>query len=141
MWRNILFAVLLQVLPPPTAIPTITPLPTSQSVVPRSDVYNFLATTAANVNNLPDDISRPGGVPLLASANTSIVFGYGRWLLSSSSMNEFLGPTVAPLGTFVLTVFTLLVIITIVYFTIRVAVLIFRGVVWLISRARSLLPI
>ncbi|MBK8028194.1 MAG: hypothetical protein IPK17_01525 [Chloroflexi bacterium] len=78
---------------------------------------------------------------MLASANTSIVFGYGRWLLSGSSMYEFLGPTVAPLGTFVLTVFTLLVIITSVYFTIRVAVLIFRGVVWLISRARSLLPI
>jgi hypothetical protein len=126
-------------LPSPTYIPTSTPMPTFAADVPRSDIYYYLATAAANFNALPDDPAAPGGVPLLPNDDGRNLFGYARWLLSGSVTPELLGP-LAPFGTSTFVWVTLIIVIVAIFLTLNLVTTIVRFVVFVISFIRRLLP-
>ncbi|MDX2137941.1 MAG: hypothetical protein SF123_07575 [Chloroflexota bacterium] len=128
------------VLPSPTYIPTATPLPTIGGEVPRNEIYNYLATAAAQSNSLPDDPSAPGGAPLLPRDDGRQLFGYARWLLSGNVQNELLGPTIAPLGTSVTVWITMLLILVAIWFSINLLMTILKFISWAIMYVRKLLP-
>jgi hypothetical protein len=148
MWLNLLVAlVMLQPpiptlpgLPSPTPVATVTPAGTLALAVPHSDIYNFLATAAANVNALPNDISAPGGVPLFANPDASPLFGYAKWMFSGSGTQELLGQTLSPFGTRVFLVVTAALTLTSIYFIVRFATLILKGVIWLLYKIRAIFP-
>jgi hypothetical protein len=84
-------------LPSPTYIFTATPF--DSDLVPdvgRSEIYYWAATAAANVNALPQDISAPGGVPILVDENAQTFFAYGKWLFNST--RELVGATLSPIA-------------------------------------------
>jgi hypothetical protein len=127
-------------IPSPTLIPTATAIPTNSAPLPRSDVYNYLSTAAANVNALPDDVSAPGGAALLPSDDGRQLFGYAKWLLSGNSIRELVGPTIQPIGTTMFVWITLVIVLVAVYFTVRSILTIMKFVVWVFNFVRNLIP-
>lgn len=147
MWASaMLLSVLLQVLPPvpiipsPTMIPSITPQPTLVSPLDEGDTYNYLATAAANVGSLPDNMEEAGDVVLIPKANTSTLLGYGRWLFSSNSANELFGTTIAPVAIHFFSILTAVVVLAVVYFIVRIVLVILRFVAWLVQQVLKFIP-
>jgi hypothetical protein len=125
-----------------TPTPTITPTPAVTLVltVPRSEMYQSMATAAANVNQLPDEIRRPGGQNLIAQPDVSQLFAYAKWLFSLNTAQELLGPTLAPIGASLYIVMYFVLILTAIYFLINLIVLIVKGVVWIINQILKIIP-
>jgi hypothetical protein len=144
---SLIFALLLIQAPPtipaipsPTPIPTSTPMGTLGAAFPSGQIYQFLSTAVANVNALPADVSRAGGVSVLPNENAASIFGYGKWMFSGASAEQLLGRTVAPLGIIVFASFTLVVVLASVYLLINVATLIVKGVTWIFQQILRVIP-
>ncbi len=71
----------------PTPTPSATPLQ-----VPFQELNQALATANSGVNQAPADLSAPGGVPLLPSADGRQIFGYVKWLISAQAAEDVFGP-------------------------------------------------
>jgi len=100
--------------PTPTDTPTITP--TSYGSVPDEELSNLMATQASNTNTLPDDISHPiGNQSIVQDVDLTPLFSYVKWLFSANTAQELLGPTLAPLGLSIFTLFLITVIMIAVY--------------------------
>lgn len=146
MLVNLLIVLMLQAppsvpnLPSPTAIATSTPMGTLGAELPSGPIYSFLSTAVANINALPADVARPGGLSVLPNENAASIFGYGKWLFSGVSSQELLGSTVAPLAIVVFSSFTLIVVLSSVYLLINVATLIIKGVTWLFQQVLRIIP-
>lgn len=125
-----------------TPTPTITPTPNVTLVltIPRSDMYASMATAAANVNRLPDEIRRPGGQSLIPSADVSQLFAWAKWLFSLNTAQELLGQTLAPIGVNLFLVMSFVIILTAIYFVINLIVLIIKGVIWIINQILKIIP-
>jgi hypothetical protein len=125
-----------------TPTPTITPTPNVTLVltIPRSDMYSSLATAAANVNRLPDEIRRPGGQSLIPSPDVSQLFAWAKWLFSLNTAQELLGQTLAPIGIELFIIMNFVVILTAIYFLINLIVLIIKGVIWIINQILKIVP-
>src|SRR5688572_17525776 len=125
-----------------TPTPTITPTPNVTLVltIPRSDMYASMATAAANVNQLPDEIRRPGGQSLIPSPDVSQLFAWAKWLFSANTAQELLGETLAPIGITLFIVMNFVVILTAIYFLINLIVLIIKGVIWIINQILKIIP-
>lgn len=126
----------------PTPTPTITPTPAVTLVltVPRSEMYSNMATAAANVNRLPDEIRRPGGQNLIPSPDVSQLFAWAKWLFSLSTAQELLGQTLAPIGISLFIVMNFVIILTAIYFLINLIVLIVKAVIWIINQILKIIP-
>lgn len=117
----------------------------SNSVDPslKSDLYRSMATAAANVNALPEQVrsSGPDGSSVLPSTSgASQLFGYIKWVFSSNSRQELLGKTLAPLGETLWTVLSLVIGMAAVYWAIRIITLIIKTVVWVFNQFLKLIP-
>ena len=125
-----------------TPTPTITPTPAVTLVltVPRSEMYQSMATAAASVNQLPDEIRRPGGQSLVAQPDVSQLFGYIKWLFSLNTAQELLGPTLAPIGASLYIVMYFVVILTAIWFLMNLIVLIVKAVIWVINQILKIIP-
>lgn len=109
----------------------------------ESDLYKNMATAAAIVDKLPEQISKAGpkGQTLAeAFAGAKQVFGYVKWLFSPNSAQELLGRSLAPIGINVLVIFTMVVALTAIYIAINIAVYIVKFATWVINQILKLLP-
>lgn len=115
--------------PTPTNTPTITP--TSFGSVPDEELHNLMATQAANTNSLPDDISRPvNNQSIVQDVDLRPLFGLVKWLFSANAAQELLGPTLAPLGLSIFTLFMITVIMIGVYLLVFVITIGIRFYWW-----------
>ncbi|MCL4251790.1 MAG: hypothetical protein KJ065_26935 [Anaerolineae bacterium] len=128
-------------IPSPTPIPSATPGPTLPAYIPSSGVYNFLATAAANVNALPQDISAPGGVALLPNSDAVPLFSYAKWLWSGNSTRELLGEQLSPIGNTGVIWITLVVVLGLIWLTVTIATAIVKFVIGFLRTVRAILPI
>ncbi len=127
----------------PTPSPTFPPTPTVDIVitVPRSDMYRSMATAAAQVNQLPEQIRAAGpNGSALPNADAGPLFGYAKWLFSGNTAQELLGRTLAPIGLNLFVVFVLVATLTAIYFLINFIVLILKAIVWIINQILKLIP-
>lgn len=109
----------------------------------EGDLYSSMATAAAVVNSLPEQINNaaPGGQSLVdAMAGAKQVFGYIKWLFSPNSAQELLGRSLAPIGINILVIVTMIVALTAIYIAINTIVYIVKFVIWLITQALKLVP-
>lgn len=127
-------------IPSPTPIPSPTAMSVVPTQLPRSEIYNYLATAAANVNALPDDVSAPGGVPLVPDTDGAQIFGYIKWLWSGNSAQELVGETVSPLVISTFIWVTLIVVITLVFLTITLVSSILKFIVWAVRLVMGFVP-
>jgi hypothetical protein len=126
--------------PPPTLIVVTANI---QLTLPRSDMYRSVATAAANVNRLPEQIKGSGTsgnniVPSTSGAGQ--LFSYTKWLISANSAQELLGATLAPFGINIGILLLLVVALTGVYFLVNFAVLIIKAIIWVINQVLKLIP-
>lgn len=126
--------------PTPTNTPTATPAITLVLTVPRSDMYGSMATAAANVNQLPDEIRRAGGQNLVPSIDLTRLFAMAKWLFSFNTANELLGRTLAPIGVELYIIFYFVIILTSIWFLVNLIVLIIKGVVWIVNQILKIIP-
>ena len=109
----------------------------------ESDFYKNMATAAAIVNRLPEQIQKagPNGQTLAeAFAGASQVFGYIKWLFSPNSAQELLGRSLAPIGINVLVIFTMIVAMVAIYIGLNMAIYIVKLAIWLLNQILKLLP-
>lgn len=112
----------------------------SADIVPHSDIYNYLSTAVANVNSLPDDISKGNGQALFNEETATQIFGYAKWLFSTTSANELLGETLAPIGINLFALLTLVIFMAIAWTFLRIAVFIFRLVQYVARWIAEIIP-
>jgi hypothetical protein len=110
-----------------------------EATVPRSEIYTFLATAAANVNRMPDQIANAAG-PDLPSTDAMQLFSYSKWLFSTNTAQEVLGPTFAPIGINLFIVLTVVVGMAIVWFAILFASMLIKAVVWIVQQILRIIP-
>jgi hypothetical protein len=131
----------LPAIPSPTPVPSSTPRATMSSPLDQGEVYDFLATAAANTNSLPDDIFSPGGISLVsADSGSADIFGYGKWLFSGTSTMELLGRKLSPIGTHLFAAIGVVVILASVYLLVNLITLLIKGVVWLVQQVLKFIP-
>jgi hypothetical protein len=109
-------------------------------VIPKNEIYTFLATAVAEVNSMPDDLAVQGGTELLPNESATQLFSYGRWLFSGSSATELLGETLAPIGINIYVYLTIMVVLASAYVTIRIATLIIRFVQYVVGWVLKVIP-
>lgn len=150
MWVSALLVVVGMVMQPiptmplvpvPTAIPTSTPVATMDADdIPRNAIYTFLATAAANVNSLPDDVSAPDGAVVLPDTDGRQVFAYAKWLFSGATAQELLGITFSPVAIHLFAGLTLIVILVSIYLVVNLVVLLIKGVIWIVQQVLRVVP-
>jgi hypothetical protein len=109
----------------------------------KSDLYRSMATAAYEVNQLPEQIQASGmnGQSVIPdTSGASQLFGYMKWILSYSVVEEFFGRTLAPLGGIVLAVLTITLVMTGLYILINFIVLIIKSVIWVLNQFLKLIP-
>lgn len=109
-------------------------------LVPHSEVYNFLSTAVANVNQLPEDLTSNNGTSLIQNESATQLMSYAKWMFSDVSARELLGETLAPIGINLYLLLTLIVFLTIAWATLRIATLIFRFVLFIVREILRILP-
>jgi hypothetical protein len=112
----------------------------SPDEVPHSEIYNYLATAVANVNSLPDDLTSNNGTSLVPNETGTQLMSYAKWMFSDRSARELLGNTLAPIGINLYILLTLIVFLSIAWATIRIALLIYRFVQYIVREILRLLP-
>lgn len=109
--------------------------------VPHTEIYNYLSTAVAHVNTLPDTLTTDGnGTDLVQSESATQLFGYAKWMFSGTSARELLGETLAPIGLNLYGLLTLIIFMAIAWGTIRIALLIYRFVYYLVREILRVLP-
>lgn len=135
-------------LPVPTfdLIASPTPIPTNDAAtvepasgLPLNQIYQYLGTAYVTLNQAPSDITHPGGIAILPNVNFDTLFGYVRWLLSSSTADAIFGP----FSVFMLHVaafFAAVVVLTNIYLIIFILRLLMLIVVWIYNKVTQLIP-
>lgn len=109
----------------------------------KSDLYRGMATAAASINALPEQIeaSGPGGQRIAeTTAGMKQLFGYVKWLLSPATAEELLGKDFAPYGTTALAWLVVILSLTAIWFVINLIVMIIKFVVWMVNQFLKLVP-
>lgn len=112
----------------------------SAEIIPHSDVYNYLSTAVAHVNSLPDEINKGNGQSLLADETATQMMSYAKWLFSPTSAQELLGNNLYPVGINLFLLLTMLIFLAIAWTTIKIAVMIFRFVQWIVRWILEIIP-
>lgn len=161
MWNKLSLLVLLLLIALPAQAQTATPTPCnpgidignlnlggncqSNSVDPdmRSDLYRSMATAAADVNKLPEQIQMSGqnGGSVVPSTSGAIqLFGYIKWLFSMNTSQEIMGKSLGPFGANIFIIFLIVVTMTALYFLVNFIVLILKAVIWVFNQFLKLIP-
>lgn len=109
----------------------------------KSDLYRSMATAAAQVNQLPEQIRTSGqnGQSILPNTSGAVqIFGYIKWLFSAATAQELMGKTLAPFGVNVFIIFMMITVMTAIYFLVNFIVLIVKGVIWVFNQFLKLIP-
>jgi hypothetical protein len=127
------------------SIPSPTPVATSNPVVIEATIeiqsgpiYNYLATVEHNLSAAPADITNPG-LPVVPSETGIQLFGYIKWLISSGTGDQLLGPFGSMTPHFAAYI-TLVVFLATIYFLVFVVRFLLRFVVWVITQILKLIP-
>jgi len=108
--------------------------------VDHEALFNYMSEAVSKINSLPDSLFDNFGDDVVANESATQLFGYAKWLFSGNSANELLGPTLAPIGINLYILLTLLIFLVIAWVTIRLALLIFRFVLFIIREILRALP-
>lgn len=130
----------LPALPSPTPYPTTTPIATIMPEIPHSEIYNFLSTAVVNVNNLPEDLFAPGGVPVLVNPDAQAVFSYGKWMLSVTGARELVGDTLSPIAVRIFLFLSLTVVFSGIWQIVNLVVLLIKGIVYIVQQVLKFIP-
>lgn len=122
-------------LPGATGVATILPETTLDGIPGHSDVYNLLATAAAEVNNLPSDFRA-----YVPNPDISPMMGYVKWFLSCTSVQEFLGVNVGTMMCHGIVGISLLLILASVIISVRIITLVVKFAVWVFGKIIGLIP-
>jgi len=109
----------------------------------KSDMYRSMATAAAQVNQLPEQIRTSGqnGQSILPNISGAVqIFGYIKWLTSVNTAQETMGKTFAPFAVNVYIVLLMIITMTSLYFLVNFIVLIIKGVIWVFNQFLKLIP-
>lgn len=126
-------------------------LATQAQDIPQVNIPDFNAIAEGNdfdlvaqmtdvlnqIQSLPDDIFEEVGIE---SETATQLFSYAKWLFSANSANELLGPTLAPIGIYLYTVLGATILLAISWAIIRIALLIFRFVYFIIREVLRVIP-
>lgn len=129
---------------PPEATREVLATPDIQIIsvddVPHSEIYNYLSTSVAHVNSLPDDLTSDNGTSLIQNESATQLMAYTKWLFSDQSARELLGETLAPIGINLYLLLRLVIFMSIAWAAIRIATLIYRFVQYLVREILRVLP-
>lgn len=130
-----------QAMATPTFIPTFeATVEIPSTTVPRSEVYSFLATTAYEVNQLPEQIDVVNGVSVLPDEEPSLLFGYMKWLFSPNITKELLGENFAILGDTLFVILVLAVTFGALYLLVYSVVMTIRFISWVYKKISDTIP-
>lgn len=129
----------------PTFAQTATPTPAPPQLlitatVPRSEMYQALATANANIQQMPQQIRDANGQRLVNTDNAQFVFGYAKWLFSTNTAYELLGQTFAPFGINLFLLLTITIILTSIYFLVWFVILILKAITWIVNQILKIIP-
>lgn len=108
--------------------------------IPHSEIYNYLSTAVANVNSLQTDISTGNGQSLVQNETATQMMGYAKWMFSATAAQELLGNTLYPIGINLFLLLTMLIFMAIAWTTLKIAVMIFHFVQWLVRWILEFIP-
>ncbi len=135
-------------MPVPTfdLIASPTPIATNAAVtiepasgLPVNDLYNYLGTAYVALNQAPDDITHPGGQPILPDAQVSVLFSFAKWLFSSSTADALAGPF-APLLFYLGIYFGLVIVMTGLYMLAVIVRAVLRWIVYIYTQITKAIP-
>ncbi len=118
-----------------------TETPAAPLPVDMGQIENYVATAAAQANQLPSDITAPNGIALVPDNDNSLLFSYAKWLFSTNTAYELLGQTLAPFAINFFLLLMMLVALTILWFIIVFLVLLFRFIMWVVRLILQFLEI
>lgn len=113
----------------PTLEPTGTPTP--DLLVPDDRANEALATAVNETGELPADISRPNGVPLVPDTGQStLLFGYAKWFVSAAATPDLFGPF-SPIANHIGLALTLVFAMSAIYISVYIIAYIVKFVIFL----------
>ena len=118
-----------------TQASTLEGFPTLDVPDEHSDIYNYLSTAAAEIEQLPENFG--GYIP---DPNIGYMMGYIKWGLSCVSLHEVLGETFGTFFCHASVGVILLVIMTVVWVSVTIIMLIIRLVLKVIKFVASFIP-
>lgn len=121
--------------PNATSIGVATGLPEFELTPEYGSVYSFLATAAYQVNGLPVSIT-----DFVPQVDAAALFGYVKWAVSCSSVQELMGQTLAPIGCHAMIGISLNIFLAGVLVSFRIIRLCIRVVSWIIQQILRLIP-
>lgn len=119
---------------------TATPIPTPALIDNYDDMQNFMATAAAQSNQVPDNIISPSGQALITQQDPTLLFSYAKWLFSTNTAYELLGRTFAPIAINLFILLIIVVTLTTVWFLVMFIVLLVQTMVWLMNQVLKFIP-
>lgn len=116
-------------------IPTLPPpLPTSQT----SEMYQFMATAAAQVNSIPSSADSVGGTNIIPAYNANVLWGHAKWLLSGSAVDAVLGRSLGSLAVLMYVYLIIIITRTSVWLLVRGVVLLMKIAMFLFGLATKI---
>lgn len=122
----------------PTPLPSNTPSDAPTPELPTNNLINTLATAEGALASAPS-VSSVDSSDASLNQNSTTIFGYIKWVLSTRSAEEIFGPF-SPFVLTAATVLTILLVIATAFFLFFLAVRLIRLVVWVVMTVRRLLP-
>jgi hypothetical protein len=127
----VLLLLLMAALPVSGQASTPQPIP-----LPTQQMYEQMATANAQLDDLPSDLTRPDGAPILPAEDGTVLFGYIKWLVSPAAADEYAGPF-APVFQHIGVGLTILMTTAGIYALVYVIANVGAWVGWLIDQARK----
>jgi len=121
--------------PGATLAGTMIPVGTIEGVGGHSDVVNLLSTAVVEVNNLPGSIR-----PYVPNPDVTPLLGYVKYFLSCTSIYEALGENVGSMACHSVVGLSLIVILSVVFFSLRIVTLVMKFAVWIIGKIVKAIP-
>lgn len=96
----------------------------------KSDVYNYVSTAAAGINQLPSDITSQ--IPEVGPG-LSLFGQYAKGLTSGVSLQELLGKKLYPIGVHVFYAIAVVFSMSVIYALVYIGVEVIKFVIWVIG--------
>lgn len=125
-----------EIIPLPTlATLQMTLLPTLDGLsAERGPIYDYLATAATGLNQLPDQIPAP------EFADNSVFFSYAKWVMSGVALQELMGQKVYPIATHIFYGVSIAISLATISLILRFSVLAIKIAMWLWRQILKVIP-
>lgn len=118
-----------------TSVGLPTGLPDYEFTPDTNDVIDFLSTAAAEINQLPGSID-----DYVPDVDGSDLFGYMRWAISCSSVQELVGQTLSPIVCHTMVGFSLNIFLATIFLGFRLIRLLLKLVSWIVNNILKVIP-